>query len=123
MAGMSCSACHENILSEMLSDPDLDIPSCTELQDVVYGEGRNPIKTSPIIDPLDTQTDTFWGEKTCSHPYMQTCVGYEEICKAYCPGGVIQPISKPYFYTQGYQRTGKVSPIDIYTSGPREGEY
>ena len=108
----------------MISDPDLDIPRCEELEETVDDtDPRDLIKSTHIVDPDDTQSDTFWGEKYCAMPYEQTCVGYEKICKAYCPGGVIQPISKQFFYSQGYQRTGKISPIDTYTEGYQAGEF
>ena len=53
------------------------------------------------------------------------CVGFTQICKGYCPGGVIPPISKRYFYSEGWLQ--KANPVISETvkwdEGKLKGEY
>jgi hypothetical protein len=59
------------------------------------------------------------------HAHNPTCIGIDKMCKAYCPGGIIRPISKPMFFSDGWQigKTAEYSATEKYWEGANAGQY
>jgi hypothetical protein len=104
LAGMPCSACHED---ELLMPPDLEMPKCgTDYLEMVVDYEEGAPKTEMDL----------WG---CVDVTNGVCFGYDRVCMVGCPGGVVLPISKKWFWVEEWAYTKSFK--GIYQEGPLIG--
>jgi hypothetical protein len=110
-AGMPCEACH---VPELVSEMDIAMYTC--------GSEQSGFTMRSVYPDSLAATDLG---KYCVDPANPVCVGFNQVCKAYCPGGVIPPISKRYFYSEGWlqKSIALFHETAKYAEGKLKGEF
>ena len=109
--GMPCLPCHSE---QMIIDLDINMPPCgTEMM------GYEMRVVDPDFD-LGNPADRY-----CMDPYNPVCVGYKKTCKGFCAGGNQPPVSKRWFFSDGWLRKYPrvISATEKYLEGPMKDEY